>query len=122
MLGSGVNFSEVVLRKLLHRLERGLAVVAAAALLIAQLGAMSHAYAHDTAVGSRSTHQTGASSHDSCAECLAYSPLLATAGAPTAPPSVEPQGRGWSIPATAGSLVDLSLTLAFRSRAPPATP
>jgi hypothetical protein len=110
------------LRKLLLRFELRIAVMAAVALLIAQLGAMSHAYSHDAAAGDPATHQTGASSHDPCSECLAYAPLLASAGTPNVLPSVEPQGRGLSTLAAADSLVDLSLTLAFRSRAPPTTP
>jgi len=109
------------LKKLLHRFEFRIAVMAALALLIAQLGAMSHAYSHDAAIGSASTHQTGATSHDPCNDCLAYAPLLAAAGAPGALPFVEPQGRGLATRATASSLVDLSLTVAFRSRAPPTT-
>lgn len=95
--------------------------MAAVALLIAQLGALSHAYSHDAAAGAPSTHQTGATSHDLCNDCLAYAPLLAGAAAPGALPSVLPQGRGLATRVTAHSLVDLSLTLAFRSRAPPNT-
>jgi hypothetical protein len=109
------------LRQLLHRFELRLAVMAAVALLFAQLGAMSHAYSHDAAIGSPTTHQTGASSHDPCNDCLAYAPLLAAAGAPSALPFIEPQGRGLVTRAAVNSLVDLSLTLAFRSRAPPTT-
>jgi hypothetical protein len=103
----------------MHRFELRVAVMAAVALLIAQLGAMSHAYSHDAAIGSPSTHQTDASSHQPCDDCLAYAPLLAVSGAPAALPFIEPQGRGLATSATAQSLVDLSLTVAFRSRAPP---
>jgi hypothetical protein len=122
VLASVRHFPRTALRKFLLRSEFRLAVIAAAALLIAQLGAMSHAYSHDAAIGSPTTHPTGASSHDPCDECLAYSPLLASAGTPGALPPIEPQGRGLATRATANSLVDLSLTLAFRSRAPPITP
>jgi hypothetical protein len=110
----------VALRKLLHRFERRIAVLAALVLLIAQLGAMSHAYSHDAAVDSPSTHQTPAT-HDLCNDCLAYAPLLALSGASGALPYLEPQGRGLATRATAESLLDLSLTVAFRSRAPPKT-
>jgi hypothetical protein len=110
----------MALRKLLHRFELRIAVLAALALLIAQLGAMSHAYSHDIAVGSPSTHQTAAT-HDLCNDCLAYAPLLAVAGAPGALPYIEPQGRDLATRATAESLLNLSLTVAFRSRAPPKT-
>jgi hypothetical protein len=116
-----IGFPRTALRKFLHRFELRLAVMAAVALLIAQLGAMSHAYSHDAAIDSPTTHQTGASSHDPCNDCLAYAPLLAAAGASGALPFIEPQGRGLATRATARSLVDLSLTLAFRSRAPPDT-
>jgi hypothetical protein len=109
------------LRNFLHRFELRLAVMAALALLIAQLGAMSHAYSHDAAIDAPTTHQSAANSHDSCNDCLAYAPLLAAAGTPSALPFIEPPGRGLSPRATPQSLVDLSLTLAFRSRAPPYT-
>jgi hypothetical protein len=112
----------MALRKFLHRFELRLAVMAAVALLLAQLGAMSHAYSHDAALGSPTTHQAGANSHDPCDDCLAYAPLLAPGGMPGALPFIEPQGRGLATSAAAHSLVDLSLTLAFRSRAPPLTP
>jgi hypothetical protein len=105
----------------MHRFGLRVAVMAVVALLIAQLGAMSHAYSHDAAIGSP-THQTGANSHEPCDDCLAYAPLLAGGGAPAALPFIEPQGRGLATSATAQSLVDLSLTVAFRSRAPPNIP
>jgi hypothetical protein len=106
------------LRKFLRRFELRVAAIAAVALLFAQLGAMSHAYSHDAAVGSVS-HQSGANSHDPCNECLAYAPLLSAAGTPTALPWIEPQGRTLATSATARSLVARFITLAFRSRAPP---
>lgn len=105
-----------------HRVELRVAVLAALALLFAQFGAMSHAYSHDAVAGApAATHQTGAASHDPCNDCLAYAPLLCAAGAPTALPSSLPQSRGLATRATAASLVNLDLTLAFRSRAPPLT-
>jgi hypothetical protein len=116
----GSLFKRTTLRKLLHRFELRLAVMAVVALLIAQLGAMSHAYSHD-AEGPPSTHLSGASSHDLCKDCLAYSPLLSAAGTTSPLPFIEPQGRSASIGAIAHSLVDRSPTLAFRSRAPPYT-
>lgn len=92
------------------------------ALLVAQWGAMSHAFSHDASAGSPSaTHQTGAVSHDPCNECLGYAPLLCAAGTPAALPSTPPQGRGLATRSTADSLVDLDLKLAFRPRAPPLT-
>lgn len=103
----------------LHRFELRLAVFAAMLLLLAQFGAMSHAYSHDAAVGSPATHQTGASSHDPCGECLAYAPLLSAAGTSATLPSVEPQGRGAALRSAAHGLIPSAPTLAFRSRAPP---
>jgi hypothetical protein len=93
----------------------------AVALLIAQFGAMSHAYSHDAALGSVTTHQSGANSYDPCDKCLAYAPLLSAGGAPTVPPGIEPQGRAVATSATVSSLLERRLTLAFRSRAPPVT-
>jgi hypothetical protein len=107
--------------KLQHRFELRIAVITAVALLIAQLGAMTHAYSHDSTLGSASTYQSGLVSHDFCGDCVAYAPLLSAAGAPAALPSIEPPGRCLAANACGRSLVDLSLTLAFRSRAPPVT-
>lgn len=108
------------MRKLLHRFELRIAILAALALLLAQLGAMSHAYSHDAAVGSAARHQSAAI-HDVCSDCVAHAPLLAPAGGLGALPSIESQGHGPATRATPGSLLDLSLNLAFRSRAPPST-
>jgi len=110
------------LRKFLHRFELRLAVMTIAGLLIAQLGAISHAYSHDAAVHPTSTQQTGPGSHDPCNDCLSYAPLLSAGGAPSAVPFNVPQGRRAAARAAAGSLIDRSLNLAFRSRAPPYTP
>lgn len=110
------------MRQLLHRVELRIAVLAAMALLFAQLGAMSHAYSHDAAVGAPSSHDgTGAVTHDPCNECVAYAPLLCAAGTPAALPLLAPRGGTIATRATADSLVNLDLTLAFRSRAPPTT-
>ena len=109
------------MRRYLHHLELRVAILAAVALLIAQLGAVSHAYSH-AAAGFPSTHLTGANSHDFCNDCVAYAPLLAPGGTGNPLPSVDRQGRGLATRAAAQSLIDLSLTLAFRSRAPPITP
>jgi hypothetical protein len=109
------------LKKLQPRFELRVAVIAAVALLIAQFGAMAHAYSHDPTMGSASTQQSNPGSHDFCGDCLNFAPLLSAAGTPTALLFIAPQGR--SVAAIFGdrSLLDLSLTLAFRSRAPPVT-
>ncbi len=107
--------------ELTHRLRIRWAAVAALALLIAQMGAMAHAYSHVPQTRSVSAQQP-IPSHDFCGDCLNFAPLLASAGAPTALPFVLPQGRHAAPPAPRYSLVDLKLLLAFRSRAPPVTP
>jgi hypothetical protein len=109
------------LRKFRHRFELRLAIIAAIALLIAQVGATAHAYSHDAAAGAAASHRSAANSHDLCNDCLAYAPLLSAAAAPSALPFLRPQGPSAAMRVTADSLVERSPTLAFRSRAPPYT-
>jgi hypothetical protein len=90
-----------------------IALITAVALLIAQMGAMSHAYSH--------AHQSGLGSHEFCNDCLGFAPLLSAGAVPTALPQVVPQGRVVAAPVAGASLVDRSVILAFRSRAPPAS-
>jgi hypothetical protein len=104
-----------------HRFEFRIALIAAIALLIAQIGAMSHAYSHVADLGAAGTHQSGLGSHESCNDCLGFAPLLSAGAAPAALPQVEPQGRAVSAPIGGTSFVDRFLILAFRSRAPPAS-
>jgi len=106
--------------KLQHRFELRMTLITAVALLIAQIGAMAHAYSHVPALHPTTAHQSGQDGHDLCSDCLAFAPLLSAAGAPTALPVIEPQGPSPAVQATVDSLVDRSLNLAFRSRAPPA--
>jgi hypothetical protein len=96
--------------------------MAVVALVIAQMGAMSHAYSHDTAVASPSMHFIGAVSHNPCGDCLAYAPLLSAAGAVGSLPFLEPAVRDAVARTLPDSLVDGLPFLAFRSRAPPYTP
>jgi hypothetical protein len=121
--------------------------MAVMALLIAQLGALSHAYSHDAYgrgahshgahaydgyghnafafddfAGAASVHACGAGSHDPCGDCLAFAPLLSAAGATSALPFTLPQGQNSAGRSAGGSLVDLPPLLAFRSRAPPYIP
>jgi hypothetical protein len=101
--------------------------MAVVALVIAQMGAMSHAYSHDaavgsTALGSGSLQLIGAVSHNPCGDCLAYAPLLSAAGASGSLPLIEPEARLAITRALPDSLVDELPFLAFRSRAPPYTP
>lgn len=110
-----------VLARFSHRFELRIAFITAVALFIAQLGAMAHAYSHDSTLGPASTQQSAPSSHDPCNDCLAFAPLLSAAGTPAALPWNEPHGRSLAARASGRSLVDRCLTLAFRSRAPPYT-
>jgi hypothetical protein len=107
--------------ELTHRLRIRWAALAALALLIAQLGAMAHAYSHVPQTRSVSAQQP-TPSHDFCGDCLNFAPLLSAAGAPTVLPLDLPRGCHAAPAAPLYSLVDLKLLLAFRSRAPPVTP
>ncbi len=93
--------------------------MAALALLIAQIGATSHAYAHDIVAGVSASLHDGAATHNPCSDCLAYAPLLSAAGTPTALPLMGHQAPGTGESAAADSLVERTPTHAFRSRAPP---
>jgi hypothetical protein len=104
-----------------RRFELRFAAITAIAVLIAQLGAVAHAYAHVPDVHPTSTYQANTGSHDFCSDCLSFAPLLSAAGAPAALPVIEPPGRGAGVHAECRSLVDRHLHLAFRSRAPPIT-
>ena len=108
--------------RLWHRFELRLAVLAVVALVIAQMGAMTHAYSHDSAVGSPSLHSSGAVGHNPCGDCLAFAPLLSAAGTSASLPFLEPAARAAVAAALPDSLVDGLPFLAFRSRAPPYTP
>jgi hypothetical protein len=108
------------LRKPPHGVALRLAFMAALALLIAQFGAVSHSYAHDIAAGAPTAQRSALANHDPCTDCLAFAPLLAAAGASGSLLSIEPPGRGLAARPTAGSPLESSLSLAFRSRAPPA--
>jgi hypothetical protein len=104
-----------------RRFKFRIAVIAAAALLIAQLGAMTHAYSHMRDVAPVSSHQSNSLNHDFCGDCLSFAPVLSAAGTPTALPFVEPQGRCVGVHVECRSLIDRTPVLAFRSRAPPVT-
>jgi len=110
------------LPRLKHRLQLRFAVIAALALVIAQLGAMAHAYTHvpQTRAAAAQLQQTPGV-HDFCSDCLNFAPLLAAAGAPAALPFGLPQGCSIAPQAQLDPPLDLKLLLAFRSRAPPAT-
>jgi hypothetical protein len=113
------------LTKFLHRFGRRITLITAAALLLAQIGAMTHAYSHDAASAQSSPHRiaagvrAGTGAHEFCNDCLSFAPLLSAGGAAAKLPFVEPQGRSVSAHAVLTSLVDRSSTLAFRPRGPP---
>jgi hypothetical protein len=98
------------------------ALVAALALIFAQLGAMTHAYSHVPEKPPLSSQQPNLGIHDFCKDCLNFAPLLSAAGAPAALPFALPQTCSLAPQAQITCLVDLKFLLAFRSRAPPVTP
>jgi hypothetical protein len=79
---------------------------------------LNEAFAPAALAGAASVRSSGAASH-SCGTCLAFAPLLSAAGSTSALPFTLTQGRNSAGRSAAGSLVDLSPLLAFRSRAPP---
>jgi hypothetical protein len=109
------------LRRLTARHEIRIALIAALALIFAQLGAMAHAYSHVLETTS-SASQSKLGIHDFCKDCLNFAPLLSAAGAPAALPFAVPQPCSIAPQAQIACLVEHKFRLAFRSRAPPATP
>jgi hypothetical protein len=105
-----------------RRLDIRIALIAALALIFAQLGAMTHAYSHVPEKPAVSSQQTTLGIHDFCKDCLNFAPLLSAAGAPAALPLALPQACSLAPQAQITCLVDLKFLLAFRSRAPPVTP
>src|SRR5512140_2273821 len=71
---------EVTLTHSQRRFDLRVAVFAALALLFAQIGAMTHAYAHLSARDQSSAQQSIGGSHEICGDCLNYAPLLSAAG------------------------------------------
>jgi hypothetical protein len=86
-----------------------------ALLLFAQLGALAHAYSHDRAAGFTAIH----TAETTCAECPSFAPLLV--GAPPNPTLLHVESPAPVVlrEEIASNFRDSSLTLAFRSRAPP---
>ncbi len=93
--------------------------LALALLLVAQLGAQLHSYAHGGTGFLDAPRQSLVASHGSCAECLAFAPLLSATGTPATLTAVLTQERFAAPPPPALSLPRSVLILAFRSRAPP---
>lgn len=105
-----------------HRLEFRVALLAALALIFAQLGAMAHAYSHTPEKPPVSSQQANQSIHDFCKDCLNFAPLLSAAGTPAVLLFALPQACSLEPQVQITCLVDLKFLLAFRSRAPPVTP
>jgi len=94
-----------------------IALMMAMALLMAQFGAQAHAYSH-LHFGSSTTEQLDA--HGKlCSQCLSFAPLLSAAGTPSHLFAIAPQGVIAAPSVAVASLICLSPTPAFRSRAPP---
>ena len=108
--------------KFKHRHGFQVALIAALALIFAQLGAMAHAYTHVPETTSVASQQAKLGIHDLCKDCLNFAPLLSAAGAPAALPFSLPQACNLAPQAQIACLVALKSRLAFRSRAPPVTP
>ena len=110
-----------------HRTAVRWVLLALMAFGFAQAGAVAHAYAHDAALrsaglpGDPSLKLPAPASHDTCDACLAYAPLLSAAGTPVDPVFILAHEPIEAVNRPKRSCVDESLTLAFRSRAPPAT-
>jgi hypothetical protein len=104
-----------------HRIDFRIALIAALALIVAQVGAMAHAYTHVPKVSQISGQLPAPADHQVCGECLNFAPLLAAAGAPTLPVYVQPPAHGPVTSAQPASRLSCKPLLAFRSRAPPST-
>jgi hypothetical protein len=126
VLGSLPRLLQVVLLfKNPPRFELRIALIMAIALLLAQFGAMTHAYSHDAQLNG-AAQQTGAypphpSIHDFCGDCLNFAPLLSVAGAPDVLTFAAPQSLALVDRAVDHSQIAYRFLVAFRSRAPPVT-
>lgn len=103
-----------------HRQEFRAAILIAIALFIAQMGAIAHSYTHEPSNRTLTSRQIS-NSHESCADCLNFAPLLAAAGTPAVLPLAIHFTQSAPPPAPPASFLDHRTYLAFRSRAPPAT-
>jgi hypothetical protein len=103
-----------------HRFEFRITALAALAFLIAQMGAIAHAYSHRPSTQT-SVYQQSLASHEPCGDCLNFAPLLSAAGTPAALPVSLPIAQSSQPAAAPESFLDHRTYLAFRSRAPPVT-
>jgi hypothetical protein len=88
-------------------------------LLVAQLGAEWHSYAHAGAGARAVSAQSVLATHADCSDCLGFAPLLSAAGTPATLPRLAPRLPARTPAARRVSLLDQGPLLAFRSRAPP---
>ena len=95
-----------------------LAAIAALVLVLAQLGAMHHAYSH-VPLAAATAQDSNPAIHTICDDCLSFAPVLSAAGSHTVLAFVAPPARAIALRAVVASLISHRLDLAFRSRAPP---
>jgi hypothetical protein len=118
MLGLLHHASGFELKRIAHNSSFALAAFAALVLVLAQLGAMNHAYSHVPRV-TASVQDLNPAAHAICDECLSFAPVLSSAGSPAIVDFVAPPPRAVALRAVTASLIAYRLDLAFRSRAPP---
>jgi hypothetical protein len=103
-----------------HRVQFRIAALVALAFLIAQMGAIAHAYIHEP-TPETPAHQQRANSHELCGDCLNFAPLLSAAGTPALLPFSLQHSQSEPPSAAPSSFRRFRTYLAFRSRAPPVT-
>jgi hypothetical protein len=86
-------------------------------LLIAQVGAVAHAYAHVSSGGD--SFGAPIDTVQLCGQCQSSLPLFAAAKGPDRIFEFDPADACSATPSRALSLIEARLVLAFRSRAPP---
>ncbi len=118
MLGSLPHASGSELKRIAHNPSFALAVFAAIALVLSQLGAMNHAYSH-VPQAAASVQDLNPAAHAICDECLSFAPVLSSSGSRAVIDFAAPPARAIALSAIAASLLNHRLDLAFRSRAPP---
>ena len=104
-----------------RRFDFRVAVVAAVALLFAQIGAMTHAYAHLRGSDQPSVHSSLGAGHEICGDCLNYAPLLSAAGSPASVALHLPPAPTTVVEVRHVSRAANRPLISFRSRAPPVT-
>jgi len=118
VLASLHHDSGIALRKFPQNSAFCFALIAAIVLVLAQLGAMNHAYSHVPQVAA-TVQDANPAAHAICDECLSFAPMLSSAGSPSVSTFVAPPARAIALAAVAAALLNHRLDLAFRSRAPP---